>query len=135
MAAIIQELRSTETFDSGIPKLYNFLQKNPQLSLEYYLKDLSANFSNMIKNNLESYRDSVCKLNLSSNFACFWVAETGSTPMQSKPKLNNWTNNNQEQPQDRPSFGTGRLSNTSGYTQPPRFGTHKEPSRFSAGLK
>ena len=71
MAAIIQELRSTETFDSGIPKLYNFLQKNPQLSLEYYLKDLSANFSNMIKNNLESYRDSVCKLNLSSNFACF----------------------------------------------------------------
>ena len=44
MADIIQELRGTETFDSGISKLYDFLQKNPQLSLDYYIKDLSPNF-------------------------------------------------------------------------------------------
>lgn len=44
MANIIQELRSTETFDSAIPKLYDFLQKHPQLSLDYYIKELSPNF-------------------------------------------------------------------------------------------
>lgn len=70
MAEIIQELRGTETFDSGIPKLYNFMQKNPQLSLDYYLRDLSANFQNMIRNNLESYRDSVCKSNPFLNIDC-----------------------------------------------------------------
>ena len=61
MASIIDELRSTETFDSAIPKLYNFLSKNPQLSLDYYLRDLSNHFSNMIKTNLESYRNRLCK--------------------------------------------------------------------------
>ena len=71
MADIIQELRGTETFDSGISKLYDFLQKNPQLSLDYYIKDLSSNFQNMIRNNLESYRDSACKSNFFSNHVCF----------------------------------------------------------------
>jgi len=41
---ILQELKSTDMFQTAIPKLHNFLARNPHLSLDYYIRDLSQHF-------------------------------------------------------------------------------------------
>jgi len=61
IAQIITELKSTDTFQTAISKLHNFLAKNPRLSLETYIRDLSQHMKDMIRSNLESYRNSLCK--------------------------------------------------------------------------
>ena len=58
---IISELKSTETFNSAIPKLHNFLARNPSMNLDFYIRDESANMKEMIKSNLESYKNQLCK--------------------------------------------------------------------------
>lgn len=55
MKSIIDELRSTDQFEGAIPKLHNLLQRNPDVSLQHYLKDLSAHFANFIRTHLEAF--------------------------------------------------------------------------------
>jgi len=57
ISQIISELKSTDTFQIAIPKLHNFLTRNPHLSLDYYIRDLSQHFQDMIKQNLETFRN------------------------------------------------------------------------------
>jgi len=57
MSQILQELKSTDMFQTAIPKLHNFLSRNPHLSLDYYIRDLSQHFQDMIRSSLENYRN------------------------------------------------------------------------------
>ena len=66
MRSIIDELRSTDKFESAIPKLHYFVQRHPSIQLQTYLAELSAHFGNFIKSHLEAFEKS--------------LAETGSTP-------------------------------------------------------
>lgn len=41
---IVTELSTSSMFESAIPKLYNFLELNPQIELNDYIKNSSATF-------------------------------------------------------------------------------------------
>ena len=58
LQSIIEELRHPEMFEAAIPKLYTFLEKNPQMDLNEFLQDCSKTFQDFIKKNLERYRNS-----------------------------------------------------------------------------
>lgn len=53
---IVEELRNSDQFETALPKLYNFLENNPQVDLNEYLQDCSKTFQQFIKQNLEKYR-------------------------------------------------------------------------------
>jgi hypothetical protein len=65
-------------------RLHNWLQKNPQLNFDYYLRNLDDSFKKNIKHSLERYRVS--------------LSDSGSTPSQ----VNNWVSAGDDQPQDQP---------------------------------
>ena len=49
ISQILQELKSTDMFETAIPKLHNFLARNPHLNLDFYIRELSQHFQNMIR--------------------------------------------------------------------------------------
>lgn len=66
LQSILAELNRTDQFNAAIPKLHNFLARNPHLSQDYLVRDLSAGMQDMIRNALENYRNS--------------LSDSGSTP-------------------------------------------------------
>mmetsp|Transcript_9655 Transcript_9655/g.9334 ORF Transcript_9655/g.9334 Transcript_9655/m.9334 type:complete len:214 (+) Transcript_9655:942-1583(+) len=55
LKSLIEELRHPEMFETAIPKLYAFLERNQQLDLNEYLQDCSKTFQDFIKKNLEKF--------------------------------------------------------------------------------
>lgn len=52
---ILDELRSTDLFESAIAKLHTYLNKHQEQNLNTHLKDLSPHFANFIRTHLEQY--------------------------------------------------------------------------------
>ena len=57
----MEELRQPDKFESAIPKLYKFLESNPQIELNDYLQECSKTFQQFIKNNLDKHKSSISK--------------------------------------------------------------------------
>ena len=54
--SIVEELRNPEKFENAIPKLYRFLENNPQIDLNDYLHECSKTFQQFIKTSLEKHK-------------------------------------------------------------------------------
>jgi hypothetical protein len=48
-------------FQQAIPKLHNFLARNPHPGLDFYIRELQQHFQEMIRTHLEGYRNQLCK--------------------------------------------------------------------------
>jgi len=64
---IIKEMKDPLRQGDATAKLYNFLQKNPHLYLDYFLRNQEDSFVKNIKNSLERYKSS--------------LSDSGSTPI------------------------------------------------------
>jgi len=53
-------------FQQAIPKLHNFLARNPHPGLDFYIRELQQHFQEMIRTHLEGYRNQ--------------LSDSGSTP-------------------------------------------------------
>lgn len=63
---IMSELNKTDQFNAAIPKLHNYLARNPHLSQDYLMRELSSGMQDMVKGALENYKNS--------------LSDSGSTP-------------------------------------------------------